>query len=333
MANYAGHAIPWQLQIPLFLAAFVVTGLICAIPNDTFPHGLLLNDALENFGVFLLFTALWCGIYAHVGREINLFSLVVIFAVALCQEELNIWNWLLRVIGEPLGYVMTSRERQRGDVFMLTLVFASLLLRLVLQKDFRSFFRIHITFFLVAFTMFQILIHYVFAYQFQSAILDQRLNYLREVAVTAADRSDYLCRTEQLTCFTFRGSPPAHITGLSTALKGVLDLSSEAPLYATNWIEVIQPSDDITRGVNATQKVLFALFHENEENRLVIDRSFATHTHNLVAGSLLTYYTLRPRLVFWGMFLVLFHQNRVYRRKYGAEYRRSVKACREAQAQ
>jgi hypothetical protein len=136
--EYAGHALPWQLQAPLFFLLFVVVGSVCSIPDETFPSGFTVNQALEDFGVFLLFTALWTGIYAHFRREIDLFWLTAIFVVALFQEEFNIWNRLLQVIGEPLGYVMTSKERQRGDVFMLAAVFGSLLIRFLSRRASRA---------------------------------------------------------------------------------------------------------------------------------------------------------------------------------------------------
>ena len=101
--QYAGHALPWQIQIPLFLCIFVAVGTFCSIPSETFPKGFTVNQALEDFGVFLLFTALWAGIYAHFRRDINIFWLVLLFAAALIQEEINIWNKLLFAFGDTFG--------------------------------------------------------------------------------------------------------------------------------------------------------------------------------------------------------------------------------------
>lgn len=140
------HIIPWQLHAPLFLVVFALVSALNSIPSDGSWRDLTLNQVLEDFGVFIFFTALWCGIYCHFRRTVDLTWLLIIFVLAICQEEFNLWNKLWQQICLLFGHEISSSERQRGDVFMMALVFGSLLVRFVLG-GFTSFFRIHITFF------------------------------------------------------------------------------------------------------------------------------------------------------------------------------------------
>jgi hypothetical protein len=55
------------------------------------------------------------------------------------------------------------------------------------------------------------MIHFVLAYHLQGAVLDQRLNFLREVAITHSDRYDFICQAEGLKCFEFDGEPSAQV--------------------------------------------------------------------------------------------------------------------------
>lgn len=323
--QYAGHALPWQIQIPLFLCIFVAVGTFCSIPSETFPSGFTVNQALEDFGVFLLFTALWAGIYAHFRRDINIFWLLALFAAALVQEEINVWNKLLFALGDTFGYEMTSRERQRGDVFMLALIAVTLLVRLVLDRRFKSFMRLHITFFLFAFVSFQLMIHFVFAYNLQGAVIEQRQKYLQEVVATYTDRFDYLCQQDHLMGFEFSDKPDAEVLKVAPSVVDVLNKSKDSPLYVTSWLEVAKPSGEIFRGVDANAKVLVALYHEGSENRMVVDTEFPITLHKIISTSLLTFAT--PFGLVWffgGMHLVLFHQARVYRMKYGSLFRKSL---------
>jgi hypothetical protein len=113
---------------------------------------------------------------------------------------------------------------------------------------------------------------------------------------------------------------------VSESIKQVVAENVDEPLFATTWIEVVKPNKETFRGVDANQKILAALFHEGSQNRFVVDDQFTSKLHDLISTSLLMFST--PFGVVWffgGMFLIFFHQSRVYRRKYGSEYRLSIK--------
>lgn len=156
------NAVTWQKQTLLCCTVFWLATITCSIP---FTDGGLshwsLNQCLEDFGVFLLFFSIWCGFFAHFERNITVPWLLLLLAIALWQEEVNLLNKAYQSINLWFGIEITSAERQRGDVTVLMIVGLSLLARFF-QKGFKSFFRIHITVFLLFFTCFQMWIHYTF---------------------------------------------------------------------------------------------------------------------------------------------------------------------------
>src|SRR5690606_19107195 len=99
---------------------------------------------------------------------------------------------------------ITSAERQRGDVFMLLIITASLLARFF-QKGFKSIFRIHMAVFLVGFTAFQLWLHYTFPYQMQHAILDAYLEYQKEFTSTYEGRFQFQCEQGKWECYSWIG--------------------------------------------------------------------------------------------------------------------------------
>lgn len=144
---------------------------------------------------------------------------------------------------------------------------------------------------------------------------------------TYTDRFDYLCQQDHLMAFEFSGEPDAEVLKVAPSVLDVLNKSKDSQLYVTSWLEVAKPSSEIFRGVDANAKVLVALFHEGTENRMVVDTEFPITLHKIISTSLLTFAT--PFGLVWffgGMHLVLFHQARVYRMKYGAQYRKSATA-------
>lgn len=97
------------------MVVFVVVSVLNLIPSDESWRGLTLNQVLEDFGVFIFFMALWCGIYSHFRRTVDLTWHLIIFVVAICQEEFNLWNKLWQQICLLFGHEISSSERQHGE--------------------------------------------------------------------------------------------------------------------------------------------------------------------------------------------------------------------------
>jgi len=166
------NAVTWQMQTLLVCTVFWLATAVCSFPaTEGGWDAWSLYQCLEDFGVFLLFFSIWCGVYAHFQRSITPAWLLLLLAIALWQEEVNLFNNAYQAINLWFGHEIASAERQRGDVTVLMIVALTLLLRFV-TTGFKSFFRIHISVFLLFFTCFQMWLHYTFPYQMQSAILE-----------------------------------------------------------------------------------------------------------------------------------------------------------------
>lgn len=244
--------IPWQLQIPVFLFVYLA---VCVTLTFATPDGeqITFLKVLEDLGVYVLFLSLWTGIYAHFRREMTLGWLAAIAAVSLFQEEVNFLNLGYEGICWMVGHVPTGEERQRGDVYTLALVFTSLILRFIAQRGFRSFMRIHITFFLVAYTTFLCCIHYLFAYYIQGELLTERMRYQEELTATYPGRFKYECERLPIKCFQWVGNEiPAEVLAAPSA-QGILESIESSKMSVTGWLEVFpatdNESDTVLRGL------------------------------------------------------------------------------------
>ncbi len=324
--SYRSHIIPWQLHAPLFLVMFAVVSVLNSIPSDGSWCDLTLNQVLEDFGVFIFFMALWSGIYCHFRRTVDLTWLLIIFVVAIGQEEFNLWNKLWQQLCLLFGHEISSSERQRGDVFMMALVFGSLLVRFALG-GFKSFFRIHITFFICVFVTFQGWIHFIFPYYIQQHLLNERLTYQKELTATYEGRFRFQCDHLPITCFEWVGdavpitSIAKHVS--TESITQVLQSVGNATTSLTGWLSVVDRGDvEVFRGVDANQKVLVTLYKNHELYRVVVDDEYPTEAHNVISSALLSFAT--PFALVWffgGLWVVFMHQARVYRIKYGKQFR------------
>lgn len=321
------HAIPWQLHAPLFLVLFAIISVLNSIPSDGTWRDLTVNQVLEDFGVYIFFMALWSGIYCHFRKNIDLAWLLTIFVVALCQEEFNLWNKIWQQVCLLFGHAITSSERQRGDVYMVAIVFFSLLARLLLQKGFKSFFRIHITFFIFVFVSFQGWIHFIFPYYIQQHLLNERMTYQQELTATYEGRFRFQCDHLPIKCFEWVGAKamPADLGKLVQAesIEQVVASIDDAASSLTGWLGVIDRGDvEVFRGVDANQKVLITLYKNHELYRVVVDDQYPTVAHHVVSSALLSFAT--PFALVWffgGLWVVFMHQARVNRIRYGKQFR------------
>lgn len=306
--------IPWQLQIPLFLCIYLA---VCMTLTFATPDGeqITFLKALEDLGVYVLFLSLWTGVYAHFRREMTLAWLVVIAAFSLFQEEVNFLNLGYQAICWILGHVPTGEERQRGDVYTLALVFTSLILRFIVQRGFRSFMRIHITFFLVAYTTFLCCIHYLFAYYIQGELLTERMRYQEELTATYPGRFKYECERLPIKCFQWVGDEiPAEVLAAPSA-QGILESIESSQMSVTGWLEVFPVTDDesetVLRGVSASQKVIITAYKNDTLHRAVFDEQFPSHSLKVAKVGLLSFSTTFIAVWFFGgMHLVFMHQAR-----------------------
>lgn len=306
--------IPWQLQIPLFLLVYLVA---CVTLTFATPDGekITLLKVLEDLGVYVLFLSLWIGVYAHFRREITLGWLVAIAVFSLFQEEVNFLNLGYEAICWMVGHVPTGEERQRGDVYTLALVFSSLIGRFIVQRGFRSFMRIHITFFLVAYTTFLCCIHYLFAYYIQGELLTERMRYQEELTATYPGRFKYECERLPIKCFQWVGNEiPAEVLAAPSA-QGILDSIESSQMSVTGWLEVFplsdNESDSVLRGVSASQKVIITAYKNETLHRAVFDEKYPTQSLKVAKVGLLSFSTTFIAVWFFGgMYLVFMHQAR-----------------------
>lgn len=314
--------IPWQLQIPLFLLAYLI---VCMTLTFATPDGeeITVLKVLEDLGVYVLFLSLWTGVYAHFRREMTLAWLVGIAAFSLFQEEVNFLNLGYEAISWMVGHVPTGEERQRGDVYTLALVFTSLIGRFIFQRGFRSFMRIHITFFLVAYTTFLCCIHFLFAYYIQGELLTERMRYQEELTATYPGRFKYECERLPIKCFQWVGNEiPTEVLAAPSA-QGILDSIESSQMSVTGWLEVFPAtdveSDTVLRGVSASQKVIITAYKNDTLHRAVFDEKYPSHSLKVAKVGLLSFSTTFIAVWFFGgMYLVFMHQARRNRKHNGA---------------
>lgn len=306
------NAVTWQMQTLLVCTVFWVATAVCSFPaTDGGWSAWSLNQCLEDFGVFLLFFSIWCGFYAHFQRSISPGWLLLLLAVALWQEEVNLLNKAYQAINLWFGHEITSAERQRGDVAVLMIITLSLLARFW-QRGFKSFFRIHITVFLLFFTCFQMWLHYTFPYQMQTAILEPYLKYQEEFTSTYEGRFRYQCDQGQWKCYSWVGADVPDELKQDTGLMAVIASHEGIVMNTTGYVGQL-PSDDDTvfRGVDASQKYLITYYKNHELNRVVINREFAQRAAQAVTRPLVVFSACFGMAWFFGGLLVVFmHQQR-----------------------
>lgn len=315
------NSVTWPFQILLFCTVFWVATAICSIPDGEGIGAFTLNQCLEDFGVFLMFLSIWCGIYAHVRRDISLVWLFVLLAVALTQEEYNVFNLLYQAINAIFGREIGSDERQRGDVYVLAFVAVSLLVRFC-QKGFKSIFRMHITIFLWFYTFFLLWVHAVFPYQMQGAIIDARIDYQKEFTSTYPGRFDFLCERDQWDCYTWLGDD------VPEALKANADVMEQVSRHKdvvmnTSGLLAFYPGEkEVFRGIDTNQKYIVTYYKNHDLNRVVIDARFPQTAADVITLPLLIFSTTFGMVWFFGgMMIVLMHQVRfsTHRSKFTVE--------------
>lgn len=306
------NTVTWQMQSLLVCTVFWIATAICSFPaSDGGWQAWSLNQCLEDFGVFLLFLSIWCGVFAHFQKTITPAWLLLLLAVALWQEEINLLNKTYQAINLWFGYEITSAERQRGDVTVLMVVCLSLLVRFW-QKGFKSFFRIHIAAFLLFFTCFQMWLHYTFPYQMQSAILEPYLKYQEEFTSTYEGRFRYQCDQGMWKCYSWEGTAVPDELRSDTGLMAVIDSHRGIVMNTTGYVGQL-PSDDDTvfRGVDASQKYLITYYKNHNLNRVVINREFAQRAAQTVTRPLVVFSACFGMAWFFGgLMLVFMHQRR-----------------------
>ncbi len=306
--------IPWQLQVPLFLLVYLVT---CVTLSNATPDGETITflKLLEDLGVYVLFLALWTGVYAHFRRTISLGWLVAIAAMSLIQEEVNFLNMGYEWFATLVGHTVLPAERQRGDVYTLAIVFTSLVGRFVFQRGFRSFMRIHITFFLLAYTAFLCCIHYLFAYYVQGELLQQRMLYQEELTATYPGRFKYQCETLPIKCFEWVGDEIPTEVLAAPSTRGILESIKTARMSVTGWLDVFpladEEADSVLRGVEACQKVIVTAYKNENLYRVVFDELYPAHSLKVAKVGVLSFSTTFIAVWFFGgMYLVFMHQSR-----------------------
>lgn len=308
-----GHlnAVTWQRQTLLCCTVFWLATIGSSYPYlDGGLSVWSLNQCLEDFGVFLLFFGIWCGLYAHFQRNISLPWLLLIMAVAFWQEEINLFNKAYQSINLWFGHEITSAQRQRGDVTVLMVVSLSLLARF-LQPGFKSFFRIHITAFLLFFTCFQMWLHYTFPYQIQSAILGPYVELQKEFTSTYEGRFRYQCDQGLWKCYSWEGDNVPGWIQKDADLMGVIKSHEGIVMNTTGYIGTTAPADDVFRGVDATQKFIVTYYKNHDLNRVVVNREHAQSAAAVVTRPLVIFSAAFGMVwYFGGLMLVLMHQRR-----------------------
>tara|TARA_R110002124_G_scaffold128157_19_gene288714 strand:- start:11004 stop:11981 length:978 start_codon:yes stop_codon:yes gene_type:complete len=304
------NGVTWPVQMLLFCTVFWVVTAICSVPDGTGVDGFTRNQCLEDFGVFLMFLSIWCGFYAHFHRNITLTWLLLLFAIALTQEEYNLFNLIYQAINAAFGRVIDSTERQRGDVIVLALVAISLLIRLY-RKDFRSFFRIHITAFLWFFTTFLLWVHAVFPYQMQGAILAARIDYQKEFTSTYPGRFQFYCDLGAWECYSWVGDDvPEVFLNNPDVMEQVLS-HKDIVMNTTGQLAFLPGDDEVFRGIDTTQKYILTYYKNHDLNRVVIDRHAPQDAADIVTLPMLIFSTSFGMVWFFGgLLLVFMHQSR-----------------------
>lgn len=306
------NTVTWQMQSLLLCTVFWIATVASSIPFSEGGIGALtLNQCLEDFGVFLLFFAVWCGLFAHIQKSITLPWLMLLLAVALWQEEVNLLNKTYQTINLWFGREIDSSERQRGDVIVLMLVSLSLLVRFY-RPGFKSFFRIHISAFLLLYTLFQLWLHYTFPYQIQSAILEPQLNYQKEFTATYEGRFQYQCDQGQWTCYSWKGDNIPSKLIQDEGLVQVIKSHAGVVMNTTGYIGTLSvPNDSVFRGVDAAQKYLITYYKNHDLNRVVIDHESPREAALVVTRPLVIFSTTFGMVWFFGgMMIVFMHQSR-----------------------
>lgn len=306
------NTVTWQMQSLLLCTVFWIVTVASSIPFSEGGIGALtLNQCLEDFGVFLLFFAVWCGLFAPFQKSITLPWLMLLLAVALWQEEVNLLNKTYQTINLWFDREIDSSERQRGDVTVLMLVSLSLLARFF-RPGFKSFFRIHISAFLLLYTLFQLWLHYTFPYQIQSAILEPQLNYQKEFTSTYEGRFQYQCDQGQWTCYSWEGDNIPSKLLQDEGLVQVIKSHAGVVMNTTGYIGTLSvPNDSVFRGVDAAQKYLITYFKNHDLNRVVIDHESPREAALVVTRPLVIFSTAFGMVWFFGgMMIVFMHQSR-----------------------
>lgn len=322
------NSYPWQLQVALFTAVFWVITVMCSVPNGTDIAGLTINQILEDFGVFLLFLGVWAGIYCHFKRNISFLWLILLLAISLWQEEVNLLNKAYQTINLWFDREITSAERQRGDVYTLGFVAVTLAARLIFEKGFRSFFRLHIGLFLICYTTFQGWVHYVFPYHMQYEIMAQRLEYQKEFTSTYPGRFEFMCGQRPIECFEWVGDDiPAEVSS-NEHLMDIVRAHKDVSMNTEGYVGSVPLNDaEVFRGVDAAQKYLATYYKNNDLQRVVYDRIYPSQVMKHITRPLLIFATAFGMVWFFlGLGVVFFHQGRVYRIAYGTA------AARQSQA-
>lgn len=323
--NSSMLALSWRKQVALFTFLFWVATVLCSIPKGFDFNSFTLNQALEDFGVFLLFLAVWCGVYCHFHRTISLMWLLLLLSISLWQEEVNLLNKSYQVMNQWFGIEIGSQERQRGDVYALTAVALTLLGRLIFERGFKSFFRIHITAFLIIYTSFQIWVHYVFPYQMQQEILNQRMNYQKELTSTYEGRFFFQCDNLEIECYQWLGDEVPETVSSNPKLMDVVRSHAGVRMNTDGFIDHV-PLDESTvfRGVDAQQKYIVTFFKNGDLQRVVYDRQYPAQVMTTITRPLLIFTTTFGMVWFFlGLAIVFMHQERVYRIKYGSAFIKS----------
>jgi len=309
------NAVTWQFQTLLVCTVFWVATVLCSYPiTEGGWQAWSLNQCLEDFGVFLMFFSMWCGLYAHFRRSITPAWLLLILATALWQEEVNLLNKAYQAINLWFGYEITSPERQRGDVSVLLIITLSLFGRFW-QRGFKSFFRIHIAVFLLFFTCFQLWLHYTFPYQMQSAILGPYLKYQEEFTSTYEGRFQYQCDQGQWKCYSWLGEDVPEELSRDEVLMTVINSHKGVVMNTSGYVGQIQGDDDdegaVFRGVDATQKYLITYYKNHDLNRVVVNYEFAQQAVQTVTRPLVVFSACFGMAWFFGgLMVVLMHQKR-----------------------
>ncbi|EPC1042241.1 hypothetical protein L5C74_30430, partial [Pseudomonas aeruginosa] len=164
-------------------------------------------------------------------------------------------------------------------------------------------------------------------YYIQQHLLNERLTYQKELTATYEGRFRFQCDHLPITCFEWVGdavpvtSIAKHVS--TESITQVLQSVGNATTSLTGWLSVVDRGDvEVFRGVDANQKVLVTLYKNHELYRVVVDDEYPTEAHNVISSALLSFAT--PFALVWffgGLWVVFMHQARVYRIKYGKQFR------------
>ncbi len=307
--------VTWPFQILLFCTAFWVITFVCSIPDGKGLEAFTLDQFLEDFGVFLLFLSLWVGVYAHFRKSISVKWLYLLLAVSLFQEELNLLNLGYQAINSLFGREIGASERQRGDVYTFAIVGLTLLIRF-LMPGFKSIFRIHITAFIIFYTLFQGWVHYVFPYQMKAAIVESQINFQKEFTSTYPGRFDYQCAKGLWDCYSWVGDEVPSALHEIPEIPALILSHKHVPMNTEGFM-LFEPNEpgNIWEGVDPTKEFLLTFYKNNDLYRVVIDRQFPRNATAIVARPLVIFATVFGMVWFFGgMMIVLMHQSRFERR-------------------